>query len=86
MPPTVLFIDDRLQMLELCKVTLESHGCCVHIASSGHTAMKMLGETSMAAVLQEYGLEGLDAEAVASDIKQWFPPLPITLLSHTPTC
>ena len=60
-PPTVLCIDDRPQVLELRKATLESHGYCVNIASSGHTAMKMLEETSVAAVLLEYRLEGMDA-------------------------
>ena len=67
--PAVLCIDDRLQVLELRKVTLESHGYCVHIASSGHSAMKILRETTIAAVLLEYRLEGMDSEAVASDIK-----------------
>jgi CheY-like chemotaxis protein len=64
--PTVLCIDDRLQVLELRKSTLESHGYCVHIASSGHTAMKMLGETSMAAVLLEYqaGRHGLGSRSL----------------------
>ena len=49
--PTLLCIDDLPQPLELRKATLESHGYCVKIASSGHTAMKMLEETSVAAVL-----------------------------------
>ena len=35
----------------------------------------------MAAVLLEYKLEGMDAEAVACHIKQRFPNLPIILLS-----
>ena len=39
--PTVLCIDDRPQVLELRKATLESHGYCVKLASSGCTAMKM---------------------------------------------
>jgi len=64
--PTVLRIDDRPEVLELRKATLESHGYCVKIASSGHTAMKMLEETSVTAVLLEYKLEGMDAEAVAT--------------------
>ena len=41
----------------------------------------MLEETSVAAVLLEYKLEGMDAEAVACHIKQRFPNLPIILLS-----
>ena len=79
--PTVLCIDDRPQVLELRKVTLESHGYCVKIASSGYTAMNMLEETSVAAVLLEYKHEGMYVEAVACHIKQRFPNLPIILLS-----
>jgi CheY-like chemotaxis protein len=79
--PTVLCIDDRPQVLELRKATLESRGYCVKIASSGYTAVKMLEETSVAAVLLEYKLDGMDAEAVACHIKQRFPNLPIILLS-----
>jgi two-component system response regulator GlrR len=79
--PTVLCIDDLPQAWELRKATLESHGYCVKIASSGHAAMKMLEEASVVAVLLDYKLEGMDAEAVASHIKQRFPDLPIILLS-----
>ena len=79
--PTVLCIDDRPQVLELRKATLESHGYCVKTASSGYTAMKMLEETAVAAVLLEYKHEGMDVEAVAFHIKQRFPNLPIILLS-----
>ena len=79
--PTVLCIDDRQQTLDLRQATLESRGYCVKTASSSYTAMKMLEEMSVAAVLLEYKLEGMDAEAVASHIKQRFPNLPIILLS-----
>ena len=79
--PTVLCIDDLPQVLELRKATLESYGYCVKIALSGHTAMRMLEEASVAAVLLEYKLEGMDAEAVAGHIKQRFPKLPVILLS-----
>jgi CheY-like chemotaxis protein len=78
---TVLCIDDRPQVLELRKAALESHGYCVKIASSGYTAMEMLEETSVAAVLIEYKHEGMDVEAVACHIKQRFSNLPIILLS-----
>lgn len=79
--PTVLCIDDRPQMLEIRKATLESHGYRVKLASSVYTVMKMLKTTSVLAVLLEYKQEGMDAEAVASHIKQRFPDLPIILLS-----
>jgi DNA-binding NtrC family response regulator len=79
--PTVLCIDDRLPVLNLRKMTLEAHGYCVKVAPNGHTAMKMLQETPVDAVLLEYKPEGMDAEAVACHIKQRFPSLPIVLLS-----
>jgi CheY-like chemotaxis protein len=80
-PSLVLCIDDRPQMLELRKATLESHGYCVKVASNGYAAIKMLEETSVTAVLLEYKLEGMDAEAIACNIKRRFPALPIILLS-----
>jgi CheY-like chemotaxis protein len=79
--PLVLCIDDVPHVLELRKATLESHGYCVKIASSSHTAMKLLEDAPVAAVLLEYKQEGIDAEAVAWHIKQRFPNLPIILLS-----
>jgi CheY-like chemotaxis protein len=78
---TLLCIDDLPQMLELRKATLESQGYSVKLASNGFDAIKMLEETSVAAVLLEYKLEGMDAEAIACHIKQRFPNLPIILLS-----
>src|ERR1700691_2183218 len=79
--PTLLCIDDLPQALELRKTTLESHGYCVKIASSSYAAMQLLEEASESAVLLEYKLEGMDAEAVACHIKRRFPNLPIILLS-----
>jgi CheY-like chemotaxis protein len=78
---TLLYIDDRPQMLELRKTALEPHGYCVELASSSYAAIKTLEKTAVAAVLLEYKQEGMDAEAVACHIKQRFPNLPIILLS-----
>jgi len=78
---TVLCIDDNPQLLALRKATLESFGYRVEIASSGDAAIKTLKKVSVAAVLLEYKVEGIDAEAVACHIKQRFPNLPIILLS-----
>jgi len=78
---TLLCIDDLPQVLELRKATLESQGYSVKLASNGFDAIRTLEETSVAAVLLEYKLEGMDAEAIACHIKQRFPNLPIILLS-----
>jgi CheY-like chemotaxis protein len=78
---TLLCIDDLPQVLELRKAALESQGYSVKLASNGFDAIRTLEETSVAAVLLEYKLEGMDAEAIACHIKQRFPNLPIILLS-----
>jgi CheY-like chemotaxis protein len=80
-PIIVLCIDDRPQVLELRKAFLASHNFEVEIALSGHIAIKMLEGRSVDAVLVEYKQEGMDAEAIAYQIKQRFPNLPIILLS-----
>ena len=79
--PTLLCIDDLPQALELRKTTLESLGYRVKVALNCDRAIKLLEETPVAIVLLEYKLEGMDAEAVAYQIKQRFPKLPIILLS-----
>ena len=78
---TVLCIDDRPQVLDLRKEALASFDVSVEKVSSGYAAMKRLEGASVAAVLLEYKQEGMDAEAVAYQIKQRFPTLPIILVS-----
>ncbi len=79
--PVLLCIDDRPQLLELRKATLEPLGYCVEIATSGDAALKMLEEMPVAAVLIEYRSEATDTEAIAFHIRQRFPNEPIILLS-----
>ena len=79
--PTLLCIDDLPHALKLRKASLESHGYRVRIASNCCAALKMLEESAVAAVLLEYKVEGMDAEAIACHIRQRFPNLPIILLS-----
>jgi CheY-like chemotaxis protein len=78
---TLLCIDDRPHVLNLRNATLESYGYYVKVASSAYAAMKVLEESSVAAILLEYKLEDMDAQAVAFHIKQRIPNLPIVLLS-----
>lgn len=79
--PVLLCIDDRPQLLELRKATLEPLGYCVEIATSGDAALEMLEEMPVAAVLIEYRSEATDTEAIAFHIRQRFPNEPIILLS-----
>jgi DNA-binding NtrC family response regulator len=79
---TLLCIGDRPQLLGLRKALLESYGYRVKMALSPRTAMKMLQNTSVAAVLLEHKTEGMDAEAVAHYAKLHIPGVPIILFSQ----
>jgi two-component system, OmpR family, response regulator len=79
--PVLLCIDDRPQMLQVRKANLEPLGYSVITATSAPKAISMLDEMAIDAVLLEYKVEGMDAEAVAFHIKQRFPNQPIILLS-----
>jgi len=79
--PIVLCIDDRPEPLEIRKAVLEARGFRVETVTSGFAAMKMLEKKPVNAVLLEYKEEGMDAEALAFQINQRFPNLPIILLS-----
>ena len=78
---TLLCVDDRQESLQLRKDSLEPLGYSVVTATSSSAAIATLERMAVAAVLLEYKLEGMDAEAVAHHVKQRFPNQPIILLS-----
>ncbi len=79
--PVLLCVDDRPQLLQLRKASFESLGYSVITATSAASALAVLENTAVAAVLVEYKSEGMDAEAVAYYVKQRHPGQPIILLS-----
>jgi len=79
--PIVLYIGDRPEQLEIGKAVLEARRFRIETVTSGFAAMKMLERNTVDVVLLEYKEEGMDAEAVAYQINQRFPKLPIILLS-----
>jgi len=85
MPPrlarTLLCIDDRSHMLRLRETLLTKFGFVVISATNAAVALRKLENCAVDAVLLEYTPEGLDAEAIAFQIKQKFPLEPIVLLS-----
>lgn len=80
-PQVLLCVDDRPAVLEIRKANLEKRGYSVLTATNAPAAIAMLERAAIAAVLLEYKCEGMDAEAVALNIKRRFPHEPIILLS-----
>ena len=81
MGPLVLCIDDRPEQLGLRRAALEGNGFRVETATDGCAAFQVLQNRSVAAVVLEYKEEGMDAEALAFQINQKCPTLPIILVS-----
>lgn len=80
-PEVLLCVDDRPAVLGIRKTNLEKRGYSVLTATNAPAAIAMLERAAIAAVLLEYKCEGMDAEAVALNIKRRFPHEPIILLS-----
>jgi CheY-like chemotaxis protein len=68
-------------MLRIRKASLEGLGYVVTTALSAPDAITILENIVVTAVLLDYKQEGLDAQAVASHIKQRFPNIRVILLS-----
>jgi len=79
--PVVLCVDDRPDWLKLRKGALEPLGYSVITATDASMALTLLEALPVDVVLLEYKSEGMDAEAVAFEIKSHFPSQPIVLLS-----
>ena len=77
----VLCVDDRPEQLKLRKAALEARSFRVETATNAYAAIKLLEEASVAVVLLEYKEEGMDAEALAYQVRHRFPDVPIILLS-----
>jgi CheY-like chemotaxis protein len=79
--PVLLCIDDRQELLKFRKTTFERLGCQVITATTVTGAIAALEHTAVSAVLLEYKCDGMDAEAVACQIKRRFASQPVILLS-----
>ena len=77
----LLWVDDRPHLLRFRQTLLGKQGYIVITATSAATAITKLETCWVDAVLLEYNSEGMDAEAVAFQIKNRFPDQPVILLS-----
>ena len=80
MSSLLLCVGDQPELLQSRKKDLEQLGFEVVNATSSADAVSALERTEVTAVLLEYQPEGLDAEILASEIKQRFPQQPVILI------
>ncbi len=77
----ILWIDDDPATLARGQMVLETLGHEVTIATSGRTALELLAAGTFRLVILDYDMPELNGEAVAREIKQQWPDLPILMIT-----
>ena len=78
--PTVLVIDDELQIRRLLRVCLEANGYRVLDAATGQEGISAAAQHRPDVVLLDLGLPDLDGVAVLKRLREW-SEVPVVVLS-----
>ncbi len=78
--PTVLVVDDELQMRRLLRVCLEGNGYKVLEAVSGQEALTELAQRKPEIVVLDLGLPDMDGVTVLKRLREW-SQVPVVVLS-----
>lgn len=79
-PPTVLLIDDELQIQRLLRITLEGAGYKVHIASTGEEGLREAAMARPDLVMLDLGLPDAEGLDVLRSLRGW-ATFPVIILS-----
>ena len=78
--PTILVIDDELQMRRLLQLTLEPNGYSLKFARTGSEGITMAGTERPELIILDLGLPDMDGLSVLKKIREW-SIIPIIILS-----
>jgi len=78
--PTILVIDDELQIRRLLQLTLEPNGYVLKFATTGNDGITMAGSERPELIILDLGLPDIDGLTVLKKIREW-ATLPILVLS-----
>lgn len=78
--PSVLIIDDEIQMRRLLQITLEAAGFKVHLATSGHEGLQQAAMVRADVIILDLGLPDIDGIEVLKKLREW-STAPIIILS-----
>ncbi|WCO66018.1 response regulator [Iamia majanohamensis] len=76
-PPTVLVVDDDVDLLDLTVRTLARAGWTVLRADGGDTALELAGEVEVDVVLTDVVMPGTDGLALVEVLRRARPALPV---------
>jgi two-component system, OmpR family, KDP operon response regulator KdpE len=78
--PTILIIDDEIQIRRLLQLTLEPNGYTLKFAATGNEGIAMAGSERPELIILDLGLPDIDGLTVLKKIREW-ATLPILILS-----
>ena len=78
--PSVLVVDDDVDLLRALSITLRARGWSVATAPDGHRALDAVAETSPDVVVLDLGLPDLEGTEVVEGLRGW-SSVPIVVLS-----
>lgn len=78
--PSVLIIDDEIQMRRLLQITLEAAGFKVHLATSGQEGLQQAAMVRADITLLDLGLPDIDGIEVLKKLREW-STTPVIILS-----
>lgn len=81
--PSILCVDDSLEILEICQTILEASGYLVSTASSGAEALALLQLHSPDAAVLDNIMPGMDGLDLARQIKSSAPDVLVVMYSGT---
>lgn len=78
--PTILIVDDEVQIRRLLRVTLEAENYCVREAETGQLALNEIAHQAPAGVVLDLGLPDMDGSEVIKRLRGW-SKVPVLVLS-----
>lgn len=82
-PIELLWIDDEIDLLEAHIIFLSQKGYNVTKAHSGQDALTLLKEANYNLVLLDENMPGMSGIEVLSEIKQYYPQLPVIMITKS---
>lgn len=79
--PSILIVDDNVDLAEDLKEVLEEEGVVVHLASDGFQALKLLEQFELKMVVTDMRMPGMDGVGLIREIRQRYPGMPVVLIT-----
>jgi CheY-like chemotaxis protein len=81
---TILVVDDEEGVREIIVEIITELGYAVQPAESGEQALDLMDQTQVDLVISDLKMDGMDGLALARQLRERFPELPLALMTAFP--